>query len=131
MPSKSIFSSTTFWSIVLLLLQAIGPSVERALARGNMTIGDYWSIFQAIITALSGIVARYNVGDLYTPRGMPGTDPPGRAQYMQSQGSQRMPVPEQVLPMAVPPEVQNQGDHLHRGGTNLSRFVDGTLRNRQ
>ena len=76
---KSILTSTTFWSVILLLCQAIGPSVERVIARGGrVTLEDTWAIFQACVTALVGVVARYNVGDIYTPKGVPGVDPPRR-----------------------------------------------------
>jgi hypothetical protein len=76
--SKSILTSTVFWSVVLLLCQAIGPHVDRALSRGNFTLSDAWAIFQACVTALVGVIARYNVGDMHTPKGLPGADPPIR-----------------------------------------------------
>ena len=78
--SKSILTSTVFWSVVLLLCQAIGPHVDRALTRGNFTSADVWAIFQACVTALVGVIARYNVGDMHTPKGLPGADPPTRRQ---------------------------------------------------
>lgn len=75
---KSILTSTTFWSIVLLLCQAVGPSVDEVLTTGKFTTRDAWKIFQVCVTALVGVVARYSHGDLYTPRGIPGADPPQR-----------------------------------------------------
>ncbi len=74
--TKSILSSTTFWAIVLLLCQAAGPSVDKVIQRGEITTADIWAMFQASVTALVGVMARYNVGDLYTPKGIPGADPP-------------------------------------------------------
>ena len=73
---KSILTSTTFWSIILLLCQAIGPHVDKVLVSNTFTPSDGWAIFQALVTALVGVIARYNIGDVHTPRGMPGIDPP-------------------------------------------------------
>ncbi|WOL31486.1 hypothetical protein [Microcoleus phage My-WqHQDG] len=78
--SKSIFTSTTFWSLILLLCQAIGPQVNLVLTKGTLDPVDIWAIFQACITALVGTISRYNVGDMHTPRGVPGADPPTRKQ---------------------------------------------------
>ncbi len=77
---KSIFTSTTFWSLILLLCQAIGPQVNDVLTKGTISPVDIWSIFQACVTCLVGAISRYNVGDMYTPRGVPGADPPTRKQ---------------------------------------------------
>lgn len=83
---KSILTSTTFWSVILLLCQAVGPSVEKIIARGgHVALDDIWSIVQSCVTALVGVVARYNVGDLYTPRGVPGIDPPRGSRRAPSQ----------------------------------------------
>jgi hypothetical protein len=75
---KSILTSTTFWSVILLLFQAVGPSVDQIIRTNVVTYADVWSIMQACVTALVGVVARYNAGGLYTPKGAPGLDPPTR-----------------------------------------------------
>jgi hypothetical protein len=95
---KSILTSTVFWSVVLLLCQAVGPSVERAIERGTVTPADAWATFQACVTALVGVMARYSKGDLYTPRGIPGADPPSR-------------VPDR---MRITPEVLRSADDHER-----------------
>jgi len=73
---KNILTSVTFWSIMMLLVQAVGPPVEKVLDKGYVTYTDVWTIVQVLVTAGVGITGRYNIGDVYTPRGIPGADPP-------------------------------------------------------
>lgn len=75
---KSILTSANFWAIVLLLLEALGPTVDHIIDTGKFTPKDAWKITQVLAIALGGAIARYQVGDLYTPRGLPGVDPPSR-----------------------------------------------------
>lgn len=87
---KNILTSANTWAIVLLLFQALGPSVDRIIDKGTFTLRDAWEVSQVIAIALAGVIARYQVGDLYTPRGLPGMDPPPR----------RMEEPHRYLPEA-------------------------------
>lgn len=75
---KNILTSANVWTIILLAFQAVGPTVDEVIVNGKFTLRDGWKIAQVVAIAVAGAIARYQVGDLYTPRGLPGVDPPSR-----------------------------------------------------
>lgn len=128
---KSIFTSTTFWSIILLLCQAVGPSVDKAITRGSLTLADVWAIFQACVTALVGAIARYNIGDVYTPKGIPGADPPSRQPGPSQDVRHRAPGVDSVTYNQSHYEMDDHlsdDDQSSRNRTRYFRLTDGTER---
>ncbi|MBD2060526.1 hypothetical protein H6F88_31790 [Oculatella sp. FACHB-28] len=69
---KSIFLSSTFWSIILLLMQATIPSIQEALKDGEVDLVEGLEIAQVLVVATLGVVGRVSAGDVYTPKGIPG-----------------------------------------------------------
>lgn len=73
---KNLFSSLTFWTILLLLFTSITPKLEEMAEKGYGTITDWVKIAEAIsITGLT-ILARYSEDDtkLYTSKFVLGRD---------------------------------------------------------
>lgn len=66
---KNLFSSLTFWSVLLLLFTSITPKLEEMANKGYGTIADWVKICEAMgITGLT-ILARYSDdAKLYTPK---------------------------------------------------------------
>lgn len=73
---KSLFSSTTFWAIILLLVQAMGPKLETIFDNPPVKASDIIDLLTIVATCGLGIIDRINAGDLYTPKGVYGPDKP-------------------------------------------------------
>jgi hypothetical protein len=87
MYAKSIFKSLTFWSIMLLLVHAIIPSLQVVAMRGHFTYADVLGIVDILTVSALGIIGRINAHQpIYTPNGVYGPDksdfltPPSRMQ---------------------------------------------------
>jgi hypothetical protein len=70
---KSLFSSSIFWSILILLYQATSPNVTDILKSG-FTPEKGVTLIGALLTAALGITQRVGKGDIYTPKYVPGAD---------------------------------------------------------
>lgn len=62
-------------------LTAVSPNIEGLLARGKTDaqkadIRDYFAIVTALIGMSSTLAGRYAAGGTYTPKYLPGEDPP-------------------------------------------------------
>ena len=58
---------------------AVSPNIESLLTRGKSEVEaqssrDKLAIVVAIAGTISTLMGRYNIGDTYTPRGLPGRD---------------------------------------------------------
>ena len=69
---KSIFSSKTFWGIVLTTVAAIAPIVGENIDAGEFTGSDIAQIVVILCGAGATLVGRVEAGNVYTPDNMPG-----------------------------------------------------------
>lgn len=72
MNRKNLFLSSTFWSIVLLLMQASIPSIQEAVKDGKVDLVEELGIAQVLVIATLGVVGRVSAGDVFTPKYLPG-----------------------------------------------------------
>lgn len=89
---KNLFTTRTFWGAVFAFLAAASPAT-KAYAEKRITLVDYAEIMVTALAA-SGLTVVGRMGAVqrvYTPRGLPGEDPPTFA-------------PETEQPQIEPPE---------------------------
>jgi hypothetical protein len=70
---------------LLATLTAVAPNIEGLLARGKseadkMSIRDWFAIATAVAGTMGTLIGRYDAGNVYTPKYLPGEDPPERLQ---------------------------------------------------
>jgi hypothetical protein len=70
---------------LLATLTAVAPNIEGLISRGKsdnekMNIRDAFAIILGITSAVGTLVGRYDAGNVYTPKYLPGEDPPERLQ---------------------------------------------------
>lgn len=72
---KSIFSSITIWSVILMLFTAISPELERIASFGEVKTADIIRIINILAVTGLTIISRYHDDSpLFTPKGFPGRD---------------------------------------------------------
>lgn len=69
---KSIFSSKTFWGIVLTTLAAIAPILGESADKGTLEGSDIAQIVVILCGTGATLVGRVEAGNVYTPNSMPG-----------------------------------------------------------
>ena len=69
---KNIFGSTTFWALVTQLVIGINDPMVEVLTQKQLTAEQGWKILVSICVTYIGIIGRYSVGDVYTPKYLPG-----------------------------------------------------------
>jgi hypothetical protein len=70
---QSLFATPTFWVILIIALQTIGPQLERMADAKAVTVKDMVVIFNLLVGGAAVLVARVNdISDVYTPKGIPG-----------------------------------------------------------
>jgi hypothetical protein len=47
-------------------------TIDEWLEEEKVSLNNSWRLVQSLVTAGLGIVGRYRVGDVYTPKGIPG-----------------------------------------------------------
>lgn len=88
MPKRNLFlTKTAIGSYIALCatLTAVAPNVEGILTRGRsepdkLNIRDGFAIVVSFIGLTSTLLGRYQAGNVYTPKYLPGEDPPERLQ---------------------------------------------------
>lgn len=70
---------------LLATLTAVAPNIESLLTRGKseadkMTVRDWFAIATAVAGTMGTLIGRYDAGNVYTPKYLPGEDPPERLQ---------------------------------------------------
>lgn len=88
MGKRNLFLTKTALGSYLALIAtftAVAPNVEGLMSRGKsdtekMNIRDAFAIALGIISTVGTLVGRYDAGNVYTPKYLPGADPPERLQ---------------------------------------------------
>lgn len=86
MPNRNLFLTRTAigaYISIIALFTSISPNIEALISRGKsesqkMDIRDWFAIALGITGTTSTLIGRYLAGNVYTPKGIPGIDPPDK-----------------------------------------------------
>lgn len=84
MPNRNLFLTRTAigaYISIIALFTSVAPNIEGLISRGKsesekMNVRDWIAIALGITGTTGTLMGRYLAGNVYTPKGIPGVDPP-------------------------------------------------------